>query len=243
MSRHNGGTGPRADASVPVVEDDPELPPTDQQRQIRVLIVEDHRMFAEALSAALDEADDIAVTAAVGTTREGIEAARTTQPDVVLMDYRLPDGDGVEAARAIKADRPETKVVMLTAASDDLVLSQAIQAGCSGYLTKSHTVDELILAVRAAHNGEALISPALLSRLLDRLSDRSRPGSDLTARETEVLRLLAEGLSNQAIAKALDIRLATVRNHVQSVIEKLHAHSKLEAVAVALRMGLINTRG
>ncbi|MGH7722262.1 MAG: response regulator [Candidatus Dormibacteria bacterium] len=220
----------------------PEAAPADRQRQIRVLIVEDHRMFAQALGAALDEADDIAVTAAEATAQQGVEAARTTQPDVVLMDYRLPDGDGVEAARRIKADRPETKVVMLTAASDDNVLSQAIQAGCSGYLTKDHTVDELILAVRAAHNGEALISPAMLSRLLDRLSDRSRPGSDLTARETEVLRLLADGFSNQAIADQLDIRLATVRNHVQSVIEKLHAHSKLEAVAVALRQGLIHTR-
>jgi DNA-binding NarL/FixJ family response regulator len=243
MNRHSGGTGPGADASLPVVAGEPDVPPESQERQIRVLIVEDHRMFSQALRMALDETDDIAVTAAVGTTQEGVEAARTTRPDVVLMDYRLPDGDGVDAARKIKSDRPETKVVILTAVSDDSVLSEAIQAGCSGYLTKGHTLDELILAVRAAYNGEALISPAMLSRLLDRLSDRSRPGSDLTARETEVLRLLAEGLSNQAIAKQLDIRLATVRNHVQSVIEKLHAHSKLEAVAVAVRLGLIHHPG
>jgi DNA-binding NarL/FixJ family response regulator len=239
MSRHNGGTGNGANASVPIEADEAELPPESVDRQIRVLIVEDHRMFSQALRMALDETDDIAVTAAVATVREGVEAARTTLPDVVLMDYRLPDGDGVDAARKIKQDRPETKIVMLTAASDDNVLSQAIQAGCSGYLTKGHTIDELILAVRAVHNGEALISPAMLGRLLERLSNRSRPGGDLTARETEVLRLLADGLSNQAIAKQLEIRLATVRNHVQSVIEKLHAHSKLEAVAVAMRLGLI----
>jgi DNA-binding NarL/FixJ family response regulator len=243
MSRRNGGSEPRADALLPFAVEEPEIPPASVGQQIRVLIVEDHRMFAQALRAALDETDDIAVTGAMATAREGVEAARTTQPDVVLMDHRLPDGDGVEAARTIKADRPETKVVMLTAAADDHVLSQAIQAGCSGYLTKDHTVDELILAVRAAHNGEALISPAMLSRLLDRLSDRSRPGADLTSRETEVLCLLAEGLSNGAIANQLDIRLATVRNHVQSVIEKLHAHSKLEAVAVALRQGLIPNPG
>lgn len=210
-----------------------------QQRQIRVLIVEDHRMFSQALRAALDESDDIAVTGAVETSAAGLTAAREDPPDVVLMDYRLPDGDGVDAARRIKAVHPQTKIVMLTAASDDTILREAIQAGCSGYLTKDHTVEELILAVRAAHNGEALISPALLSRLLDRLEDRSRPGADLTAREAEVLRLLARGLSNQAIAATLDIRLATVRNHVQSVIEKLHAHSKLEAVATALRLGVI----
>ncbi|MBV8445795.1 MAG: response regulator transcription factor, partial [Candidatus Dormibacteraeota bacterium] len=127
----------------------------------------------------------------------------------------------------------------LTATGDDAVLREAIDAGCSGYLTKDHTIDELVVAVRAAHRGDALISPPLLSRLLTRLGDRSRPGSDLTARETEVLRLLAQGLSNQAISAALGIRLATVRNHVQSVIEKLQAHSKLEAVATALRMGII----
>jgi len=200
-------------------------------------------MFSEALRGALDEEDDLAVTAAVETSEAAVEAARDTNPDVVLMDYRLPDGDGVEAARRIKAERPETRVVMLTASSDDAVLRQAIQAGCSGYLTKDHTIDELVLAVRAAFNGEALITPALLSRLLDRLSDRTQPGSDLTTRESEVLRLLAQGLSNQAIATSLGIRLATVRNHVQSVIEKLHAHSKLEAVATAMRLGLIQPPG
>ena len=200
-------------------------------------------MFSEALRGALDEEDDLAVTAAVETSAAALEAAHATNPDVVLMDYRLPDGDGVETARRIKAELPATRIVMLTAASDDSVLSRAIQAGCSGYLTKDHTVDELILAVRAAYNGEALITPALLSRLLDRLGDRTRPGSDLTSRESEVLRFLSQGLSNQAIATNLGIRLATVRNHVQSVIEKLHAHSKLEAVATAMRLGLIHPPG
>jgi DNA-binding NarL/FixJ family response regulator len=212
----------------------------DERQQIRVLIVEDHRMFSQALRLALDETDDIAVTAAVETRAAAVEAARETQPHVVLMDYRLPDGDGVAAARQIKDVLPSARIVMLTATSDDMVLRQAIEAGCSGYLTKDHTVDELILAVRAAHNGEALISPAMLSKLIDRLGDRTRTGSDLTRREKEVLRLLARGLSNQAIAKELEIRLATVRNHVQSVIEKLRAHSKLEAVAIATRLGMLS---
>jgi DNA-binding NarL/FixJ family response regulator len=211
------------------------------ERLIRVLIVEDHRMFSQALSAALDEADDIAVTSAVSTAADGLQAAEETNPDVVLMDYRLPDGNGVEAARRIKAATPAARIVMLTASSDDNVLRQAIEAGCSGYLTKDHTIEELIVAVRAAYNGEAVISPALLSRLVAREADRARPGSDLTARETEVLRLLADGLSNAAIAAELGIRLATVRNHVQSVIEKLHAHSKLQAVATATRLGVIRT--
>jgi DNA-binding NarL/FixJ family response regulator len=210
-----------------------------RERLIRVLIVEDHRMFSQALSAALDEADDIAVTAAVSTAAEGLSAAADSNPDVVLMDYRLPDGNGVDAARRIKASTPAARIMMLTASSDDDVLRQAIEAGCSGYLTKDHTIEDLILAVRAAYNGEAVISPAMLSRLVARGAERERPGSDLTTRETEVLRLLAQGRSNPAIANALGIRLATVRNHVQSVIEKLQAHSKLEAVATATRQGII----
>jgi two-component system, NarL family, nitrate/nitrite response regulator NarL len=214
-----------------------------RDRLIRVLIVEDHRMFSQALSAALDEADDIAVTSAVSTAAAGIQAAAETNPDVVLMDYRLPDGNGVEAARRIKETQPGVRIVMLTASSDDNILRQAIEAGCAGYLTKDHTLEELILAVRAAHNGEAVISPAMLSRLVARGADRTSPGSDLTARESEVLRLLAQGLPNPAIAATLGIRVATVRNHVQSVIEKLQAHSKLEAVAVALRRGLISGPG
>ncbi|HEY7927269.1 MAG: response regulator [Candidatus Dormibacteria bacterium] len=232
MSRRIRGTAADTDASGAREAGDGRL--------IRVLIVEDHRMFSEALRLALDETDDIAVTAAVETRAAAIQAARDTHPDVVLMDYRLPDGDGVATAREIKNELPAARIVMLTATSDDIVLRQAIEAGCSGYLTKDHTVEELILAVRAAHNGEALISPAMLSRLLDRLGDRSRPGSDLTRRETEVLRLLARGLSNQAIAADLGISLATVRNHVQSVIEKLRAHSKLEAVAKATRLGMLS---
>ena len=215
------------------------LQPGDDRQLIRVLIVEDHRMFSEALRLTLDETDDIAVTAAVETCAAAREAALEVEPDVVLMDYRLPDGDGVAAAREIKAARPRARIVMLTATNDDEVLHRAIEAGCSGYLTKDHTVDELILAVRAAHNGEALISPEMLNRLIDRLGDRTRAGSDLTRREKEVLRLLGRGRSNQAIAGELGIRIATVRNHVQSVIEKLQAHSKLEAVATATRLGLL----
>lgn len=209
-----------------------------ESRHIRVLIVEDHRMFSEALRAALDTSDDIAVTAAMDTANSGVEEAKVSRPDVVLMDYRLPDGDGVDAARRIKHAVPDTKIVMLSGTLDDNVLREAIQAGCSGYLTKGHAIEELILAVRAAHRGEALISPQMLSRLLDSRKPTG-PGADLTSRETEVLRLLAQGYSNQAIADQLSIRLATVRNHVQSVIEKLEAHSKLEAVSTALRLGLI----
>lgn len=196
-------------------------------------------MFAQALQAALDGTDDIAVSATAPTVAEGLEAARTIRPDIVLMDYRLPDGDGVDAARKVKAELPDTKIVMLTATGSDELFRQAIAAGCSGYVTKDQSVDQLVLSVRAAYNGEALISPEMLSRLVNKPGDHTRPGHDLTTREIEVLKLVARGLSNAAIADKLGIRLATVRNHVQSLISKLYAHSKLEAVAVAVRVGVI----
>ncbi len=239
MSRRSSGTVYAGDASATTRHRSSTSAENEGQRAIRVLIVEDHRMFAQALKAAFDEADDIAIIAAVETAAAGVEAAWETDPDVVLMDYRLPDIFGLEAARRIKAADPETKILMLTATGDDSLRRNALAVGCSGYLTKNQTVAELILAVRAAYRGEALISPAMLRRQLDRLGDRSRPGSDLTPREAEVLRLLAQGLSNPAIATTLGIRIATARNHVQSVIEKLNAHSKLEAVAAGIRAGVI----
>jgi DNA-binding NarL/FixJ family response regulator len=210
-----------------------------EEAQIRVLIIEDHRMFAQALRSALDSEDDIAVSDTAATVADGLDAARSIRPDIVLMDYRLPDGDGVDAARRVKADLPDTRIVMLTATGSDEVFRQAIAAGCSGYVTKDQSVDQLVLSVRAAYKGEALISPEMLSRLVSKPGDVTRPGHDLTPREIEVLKLVARGLSNPAIAAKLGIRLATVRNHVQSLISKLYAHSKLEAVAVAVRAGII----
>jgi len=196
-------------------------------------------MFAEAMRVALDITDDIAVAATAPSIEAGLEMANTTPPDVVLMDFRLPDGDGVDAARRMIAAHPGTKVVMLTAVANDDVVRRALEAGCSGYLTKDQSIDEVLLAVRAANRGDVLISPQRLASLVSRGDDRTKPGHDLTAREIEVLTLVAQGLSNAAIANNLGIRLATARNHVQSVISKLYAHSKLEAVAVAVRAGII----
>lgn len=207
---------------------------------IRVLITDDHAVFADGLAALLTSEPDLAVAGIAGTVADAASLAARSCPDVVLMDYELADGTGVEATALVLEACPSAKVVMLTSFTDDAILLAAIEAGCSGFVTKHRAGREVLDAIRAAAAGEALITPSLLARLLPRLRrEPIRQASKLTAREIEVLELLAEGLSNQAIADRLDVSLNTVRNHVQNVLTKLHAHSRLEAVAAAVRRGLI----
>jgi len=207
---------------------------------IRVVVIDDHEMFAQGLQAILSVDPGIEVVATAGTVEAGCAAARMHVPDVVLMDFELPDGDGATATERIKAELPQIQIVMVTSFDDETVLVRAIEAGCSGFITKHKAVQEVSSAVRAAHAGEALISPSMLARLLPRLRQNPRGlGADLTPREVEVLKLLSEGVSNQQIAEKLVLSMHTVRNHVQNVITKLGAHSKLEAVATAVREGII----
>jgi len=212
-------------------------------RDIGVLLVDDHRMFAESIARLLADEEGIAVLGTASTGGEGIVLAERLQPDVVLLDYQMPDLDGVTVAARIKAARPETMVVMVTGSADDRVLVAAIEAGCSGFITKDQVAGEVASAVRAAAAGEALITPQMLGRLLPKLRHTStHVGADLTVRELEVLGLLAEGLPTRTIADRLHLSVNTIRNHVQSVLTKLGAHSKLEAVATAVREGLVTYR-
>lgn len=209
-----------------------------------VLIVDDHAMFAEGMARLLADEPDLEVVGTLGGPEGVVDAVVSRRPDVVLLDQVLPGRPGVEVAVDVKARRPETMVVMLTGAADDRVLLAAIDAGCSGFLTKDRVAAEVATAVRAAAAGEVLIPPTLLARLLPQLH-RSRHGlgSDLTPREREVLELLATGAPNRAIADQLFLSVNTVRNHVQQVLSKLQAHSKLEAVATAVREGIIRYPG
>jgi DNA-binding NarL/FixJ family response regulator len=207
---------------------------------IGVLIVDDHRVFAESLARLLSDEEGVEVVGVVNEGSEAIELAAQLRPRVVLMDYRMPDRDGIAITTEIKRRNPEIMVVMLTAATEDRVLLAAIDAGCSGFLTKDRAAAEVAEAVRAAAAGEALISPGLLARLLPKLNRTQRAiGADLTERELEILGLLARGWNNKLIAGELYLSVNTVRNYVQSVLTKLGAHSKLEAVSTAVREGIV----
>jgi DNA-binding NarL/FixJ family response regulator len=217
----------------------------DAHRSIRVLITDDHAVFADGLAALLEAQPDMGVAAVAGDVAQAASLAGTAHPDVVLMDYELPDGNGVEATTRVLDACPTAKVVMLTSYSDEAILLAAIEAGCAGFVTKHRAAREVIEAVRAAAAGEALIAPDLLARLLPRVvrGTASSALAPVTNREREVLELLAEGRSNQAVAQTLGVTLNTVRNHVQNILTKLHAHSRLEAVATAVREGLISNTG
>ncbi|HYT79698.1 MAG TPA: response regulator transcription factor [Actinomycetota bacterium] len=213
---------------------------------IRVLIIDDHRMFADALQLLLGGEDDIDMAAAASTAEEALEVAGTVLPDVVLMDIDLPGIDGIEATRILRQRQPQARVVIITAFQQPDVIASAIDAGASGYVPKTHAADELVGVIRRAAAGEMVLPSKDIGAILGRLqkvreirTDEGQLVARLTPRELEVLQLLADGKSTAEIAQSLFISPRTVRSHVKSVLAKLGAHSKLEAVTMALRYGVI----
>jgi DNA-binding NarL/FixJ family response regulator len=205
---------------------------------IRVLVVDDERLFAELLRVALRAADDIEVLDVVHDSKTAIARAEALKPEVVLADYHLPDGTGAEIARALRHMR-DTAVVILTADPGVETLSDVARSGAVGHLTKGRGLADVVNSVRAAAAGEILFAPNELQRLLLEHETARKPIEPLTPRELEVLRLLAGGASSQDASQMLGISTATLRAHVQNVLRKLGAHSRLEAVAAAARLGLI----
>ena len=207
---------------------------------VRVLIVEDHEVLATSLAMVLDAEPDLHTVGRVGTLADARRAVATTAPDVVILDHNLPDGDGVDTIEELRALHDKAAFVVLTASTSDAVLVAAVQAGASGFVSKTRGVAEVTTAVRAAAAGEAVISPEMLMRLLPKFRGAAtEPSLKLTEREQDVLTLLAEGLSNAAIGERLVVSVHTVRNHVANLSAKLGAHSKLEALAIAVREGLV----
>jgi DNA-binding NarL/FixJ family response regulator len=213
-------------------------------KSVRILVVDDHQMFATSLALALEQESGLTVVGTAGSLGDARRQMLVEAPDVLLIDHRLPDGYGVQALPELKRLAPQMRIVLMSASVEDAALVQAIENGASGFLSKTATVEELVQAIRAAAAGEVLVSPALLARLLPRLSrDRLGVGTELTPREIEVLEVLAHGLSNSDIAAELGISVNTVRNHVQNILAKLSVHSKLEALALAVREGIIDPAG
>lgn len=218
---------------------------TADTRPIRVLLVDDHQLLTDSLARLLAAEPDIEVVGIAGSVAEAKELAQERM-DVVLMDYRLPDGTGAEATRAIKARWPSARVVMLTAIQDDETVLESIQAGADGYLTKDRAVVDVVAAVRSARAGETLLPRSVIIGIAQRVAvarDRQQerqPIEALTARELQVLHSLVEGLATPDICESLFISRNTLRTHVQNIMMKLHVHSKLEAVTVGLRHRIID---
>ncbi len=206
---------------------------------LRVLVVDDERLFAELMRHALTAATDMEVVGVVHDVKSASQAASELKPAVVLSDYHLPDGTGAELARSLRREAPDSSVLILTGDPSTTVLADVARSGAVGHLTKSRDLDDVVSAVRQAAGGEILFTPSELQRLL--VSDRTERVLDepLTARELEVLRMLASGVSTNSAAEMLGISTATLRAHVQAILRKLGAHSRLEAVAEAARLGLI----
>lgn len=208
---------------------------------IRVLIADDHLVVREGLRAILEVAGDIEL---VGEATDGAEAVRLAgelTPDVVLMDLRMPNVDGIEAIRQIKARYPELEVVILTTYDDDQDIVQGLRAGARGYLLKDSGREALFDAIRAAARGESLLPSAVIDKVVAHLSEpRAVRTEALSDREQEVLTFLAQGAANKEIAHRLHITERTVKAHVTSIFNKLGVSSRAEAVAVAMRHGLLS---
>lgn len=205
--------------------------------KIRVLIVDDHRVLAELLAEALAKADDIVVVGTVETGAGAVSAASATRPDVVVLDYDLPDVEGAAALVALQDAVPTARVLMLTSYSSPVVLNEVMDAGAAGFVTKRNGSAEILAAVRAVASDQTPVSADMLRSVVG--SGGRRPGADLTERELQILRIASLGRSNQAIADELHLSVNTVRNHMQHVLTKLGAHSKLEATAIAARLGIL----
>ncbi len=220
--------------------------PRGSREPIRVAVVDDEELFRRGLTMLLALEDDIEV---VGEAVDGIaatELAASTAPDVILMDVRMPKRTGVEACVAIKEVAPTTLTIMLTASDEEADLYEAVKNGASGYLLKNSSIDEVAHAIRLVADGQSLISPSMAIKLLDEFKQMSRADRDrvptprVTARELEVLKLVAQGLHNRQIGTRLFISENTVKNHVRNILEKLQLHSRMDAVMYAMREKLFD---
>jgi DNA-binding NarL/FixJ family response regulator len=204
---------------------------------LRLLVVDDHEVVRQGLVALLERREAFQVVAEAGTVAESIEQARRHQPDIVIMDVRLPDGSGIEACRAIRAELPSTRVVMLTSYPDEEAVLSAIVAGASGYLLKQIRGRDLVAALETVGRGGSLLDPAVTERVLERIrriasgASESDEISQLTSQERKILLLVAEGKTNKEIASEIFLSDKTVKNYVSSILAKLNLERRAQAAA------------
>jgi len=216
--------------------------------RLRILLVDDHDLFRKGIGRLIDSQPDLEVVGEAQDGKEGLEQARALDPDVILMDIEMRQWNGVEATRRIKLERPAINVVMLTVSDEDENLFAAIRAGASGYLLKSVKPEELFRRLRGVLRGEAAISPVMAAKILQEFArlDQSTPTprsiEGLSPRETEVLGLVAKGLTNREIGEQLHIAENTVKNHLRNILDKLHLSNRAQAAAFAVRHGLTKGR-
>jgi DNA-binding NarL/FixJ family response regulator len=201
---------------------------------IRVFSVDDHPLLREGIAAIINSQPDMQMTAQASTGREAIAQFRTVLPDVTLMDLRLPDISGIDALIAIRNEFPDAKIVMLTTFEGDVEIQRALTAGARGYLLKNMPPKELVEGIRQVHAGRKRIPPDVAAQIAEHMSDES-----LTAREVDVLRHISGGNRNRDIADKLAISEETVKVHVKHIMEKLGASDRTQAVAIAIRRGII----
>lgn len=203
---------------------------------IRVLVADDHPVVRSGIVALLESADDIEVVGTASSGLEAVELALRLDPDIVLMDLRMPGIEGDEATARILAERPGIRIVVLTTYESDASILTAIEAGASGYLLKAAPQEEILAGIRSVARGEVALAPSIAAMLVNRVK---RPAITLSSRETEVLALVAQGLSNPAIAKRLFLSEATVKTHLLHVFEKLEVGDRTRAVTKAMELGLL----
>ena len=225
-----------SDAQVPDRDPSPEPRTT----PLTVLVVDDHEVVREGIVSSLDRRESFHVVAQAGTVAEAIAAAKRFQPDLVVMDVRLPDGSGVEACREIRSDHPDTRVVMLTSYPDEEAVLSAIVAGASGYLLKETRLRDLVKALETVGAGGSLLDPAVTGKVLDRVRRMANDDDDdelarLTTQERRILLLVAEGKTNREIAAEVFLSDKTVKNYVSSILSKLDLQRRTQAAAYMAR--------
>lgn len=209
---------------------------------IRVMIVDDQAVVRSGLSAFLTAFDDLSLIAEARSGQEAVRLCDEKRPDVIIMDLMMPEMDGVEATRLIRARHPQVQVIVLTSFPEEGLVQKAMQAGAISYLLKNAAAEDLVAAVRAANSGKPTLAPEAAQALIRAVSLPKPIGHDLTARELEVLELVAHGLSNLEIADRLVVSRSTVKFHVSSILAKLSVATRTEAVSVALQHNLVQEK-